>query len=30
VGDNGKRKMAFDVLKAWYATKAEAYSKKKP
>ena len=29
VGDNGKRKMAFDVLKAWYATKAEAYSKKK-
>ncbi len=30
VGDNGKRKMAFDVLKTWYATKAEAYSKKKP
>ncbi len=30
VGDNGKRKMAFDVLKAWYATKAEAYSKMKP
>ncbi len=30
VCDNGKRKMAFDVLKAWYATKAEAYSKKKP
>lgn len=30
VGDNGKRKMAFDVLKAWYTTKAEAYSKKKP
>ncbi len=29
VGDNGKRKMAFDVLKAWYASKAEAYSHKK-
>lgn len=30
VGDNGKRKMAFDVLKEWYVGKAEAYSKKKP
>ena len=30
VGDNGKRKMAFDVLKEWYAGKAETYSKKKP